>query len=590
MVTNSLVRCSTSAYSTQPRTFERPQGLEAPGRFYTIFLTLLFLLITAPAATQTNYTAPLKGPLLVTGTFGELRTDHYHAGLDFRAKTGTPVYAVKEGFVSRIVVSGGGFGQAVYVDHPDGRRSVYAHLERFTPALKDTVRARQFAEEYFVQDLRFDSLAYPVQQGEKIGEVGNRGHSFGSHLHFELREIDGDAPINPLLAGFRIPDRRAPQIRSLRVYELDGAGRELAATTYKTHEFPDTLVVRTPTVALGLKAYDRQDGLPNWNGVYTARLFVDSSHLTGFQFDRIPFEQTRSLNALTDHKEWTENTSWFYKFYAGPQVQSDWVNTVDTTGRGRIRLTPNRPVTGLVTVADYAGNESVQAFTLVYRPGEAPQKNFPHQYYLPAGEESLIQRPDLEVFFPKDALYEDAYLPFAVSPDNSAERYSPTYHFGDSFVPLHTAVTLSISPNQPVPDSLVSRVYIGECGPSGKRISSRRTELTAAGAYEARTYSFGDYALLLDTIPPTVRINSFPTNLSRYAGFSVLITDDVSGGGLTYRGTVDGNWVLLEYDAKNDKLTHNFRDSNLGPGRHRFELTLTDGRGNVTVWSRIFTK
>ena len=151
-------------------------------------------------------------------------------------------------------------------------------------------------------------------------------------------------------------------------------------------------------------------------------------------------------------------------------------------------------------------------------------------------------------------------------------------------------MAITIKPDRPIPDSLAGYVYVGECSPTGKRISSRRTERTDTGSYEARTYSFGDYGLFLDTIPPRVRINSFPTNLSRYSGFSVLIDDDVSGGGLSYRGTVDGNWVLLEYDAKNDKLTHNFRDSNLSPGRHRFELTLTDGRGNVTVWSRNFTK
>ena len=219
-------------------------------RYPFAFLLLLVLFRTGSAqdtlvVDAAAYSAPLRGALLVTGTFGELRSNHYHAGLDFRGKTGTPVYAVREGFVSRIVASGGGYGQAIYVDHPDGYRSVYGHLETLAPLLKDTLRAAQFATESFRQDLRFDSLAFPVAAGQRIGGVGNRGHSFGPHLHFEMREIVGDVPVNPLQFGFRIPDRRSPQIRKIRVYELGPDGQELAATT---HNFGgrDTLFVRSP--------------------------------------------------------------------------------------------------------------------------------------------------------------------------------------------------------------------------------------------------------------------------------------------------------------------------------------------------------
>lgn len=558
------------------------------------FPLLFFFLPFAPAAAQTGYVPPLKGPLLITGTFGELRSNHYHGGLDFRAAVGTPVHAVKEGFVSRIVVSGGGYGQAIYVDHPDGYRSVYGHLESLATELKDTIRALQFAEESFAQNVYFDSLAFPVSIGQKIGGVGNRGHSFGPHLHFEMRKIDGDVPLNPMRFGFSIPDHRAPQIRSLRVYELDAVGRELAATTYQVGRpgkgqkaLPDTIIVRTPNVGLAIKAYDRQDGMPNWNGIYSAAVVVDSLRQSGFNHSSIPYDITEYINAQTDYREWNKNTSWYHRLWALSPVQSG-VGEAMNDGPW-ITLQPGIPRSGHVEATDMAGNVTEVKYILKYVPDEKLEKQWPHQYYLPAGEESLIERPGFSFYLPTTALYQDLYLQFAQIPDNSADVYSPTFQIHEPLTPLHGRATLKIAPNRPVADSLRPRLYLGQCNDKGEH-SSRGGSWTDDGMLEARIGSFGDYALYLDTIPPRVRINSFPTNLSRYAGFSVLITDDVRGGGLEYRGTIDGKWVLLEYDAKNDKLTHSFADGNTARGNHTFELTVSDARGNTTTWTRNFTR
>ena len=559
-------------------------------RFF--LFTLLLSLCLAPAAAQENYAPPLKGPLLVTGTFGELRSDHYHAGIDFRAAVGTPVYAVQAGYVSRVVIKGGGYGQAIYVDHPDGYRSVYGHLEVLSPELLDTVRARQYATESFAQDLSFDSLAYPVIRGQRIGGVGNRGHSFGPHLHFEMREIDGDAPVNPLAFGLAVPDRRPPRIRSLRVYELAATGHELTATTYRTDkEFPDTIFVRTPDVAFGVKAFDRQDAMPNWNGPYRGALFVDSVRQFGFEHARIPFEETRYLNALTDYREWNERKSWFHKLWALPRVQSSVVKAGENGFSGRLKLPPNAPVAGWVQIEDFAGNLTEQPFVVAYRPsvGEGPARVPPHQYFLPADEESLIEREEASVYFPAGALYEDLYMEYAELPDQSADRISTTLQLHGPLTPLHRAMRISLKPNRSPPDSLRGHVYLGSCDAEGDR-TSYDGEFTPDGRFSATTNSFGSYALFLDTTPPTVRISSFPTRLGRYKGFSVFVEDDVSGGGLSYRGTVDGEWVLLEYDAKNDKLTHTFAHGDVGRGSHRFELTVTDARGNTTVWGRNFTR
>jgi len=558
------------------------------------------------------YDAPLGGPLLVTGTFGELRSDHFHAGLDFRASVNTPVYAVADGFVSRITISPGGYGQAVYIDHPDGHRSVYGHLETLAPLLIDTIRERQFSQEEFRQNIRFDSTAFPIKRGDQIGGVGNRGHSFGAHLHFEMREVEGDAPLNPLAFGFSVPDTRPAHIREFRVYELDDQGLEITARTLTPdavqgggYVLNDTVFVTRQRVGLALKTYDRQNAMPNWNGIYSGELYVDTTLIYDFRFDRIPFEQTEYLNAMTDYAEWVENTSWFHRFWTLPnqrfeartQVQNKGVKEQRVTAtpqyNGVIKLQAGVPLPVNMRVLDYAGNASGLNLVLLYQPEATPsQPNRPHQYFLPAGEPSIIDNGALRLELDGDALYRNCYFSYARLPDASDGHLSATYGLHDHRTPLHGSARLSIRPDVRVPDSLRSYVFLGHCTDEGKWVSHGGNWVKdgTTERFLANISTFGDYALFIDTIPPKVEINYFGTDLRRAGGFSILVKDNVTGGRLNFRGTIDEKWVLLEYDGKNDKLTYSFDDGDPGPGQHRFELVVTDARGNRSHWARNFRR
>ena len=590
---------------------------------------LLFFLVACSilSAQDLRYDAPLRGPLLVTGTFGELRSDHFHAGLDFRAPTNTPVYAVAEGFVSRVLVSSGGYGQAVYVDHPDGHRSVYAHLETLAPKLKDTVRARQFADEEFRQDLRFGPADFPVARGQRIGGVGNRGHSFGPHLHFEMREQAGDVAVNPLAFGFTVPDTRAPAIRKLRVYELDERGLERGSQTISptalrggNYAVRDTVVVARRRIGLGLKSYDRQNAMPNWNGIFGGDLLADSTLVFRFRFARIPFEETEYLNALTDYADWTENESWYHRFWAlstrqfrapmprdtaGPFAFLNAARTQDAgNGKGTapydgsLMLQAGKPLDLRLRTVDFAGNASELSLVVVYRPGTpsgetnqgfAQGGSGPHQYFLPAGEPSIIDNGDLRLELDSNALYRDCFFRYARLPDRSANHLSDVHQLHDRRTPLHGSARLHLRPAAQIPASLKDRVFLGSCDNAG-RLSSRGGTWTDEGRLAASIPTFGDYGLFLDTLPPTVEINYFSTDLRRAAGFSVIIDDNVSGGRLRYRGTIDGKWALLEHDGKSGKLNYSFADGEPGPGEHLFELEVTDAQGNGTRWQRRFRR
>ncbi|MCP9234525.1 M23 family metallopeptidase [Lewinella sp. JB7] len=556
------------------------------------FGTLLLLLLLT-CGLHAQYTPPLRGALLVTGTFGELRSDHFHAGLDFRAAVGTPVYAVREGYVSRIRISGGGYGQAVYLDHPDGKRSVYGHLESLTPELLDTIRALQYARETFEIDLALNPGDIPVTAGQRIGAVGNRGFSFGPHLHFEIRESATDAPLNPLSLGFRVPDTRKPELQQLRVYEVSGAGEPVTTKTFDLpgRELPDTVRVGSERVAFAVKAIDRQNAMPNRNGIYGARILADSLPLFSFAYDRIPYDKTEYLNALTDYAEWKRNRSWFYLLHARTPKAVFWKAEADSSDTGILRLFPDRPVAVDVVGYDYAGNESVVSFVVVYdrrmAPASPPNRAF--QYFLPDGEASIIDTGSMRLELDGNALYAPLRFRYVRLSDESADYLSDTHQLQDEETPLHGSAILTLRARTPVPPDLREKVYVGRCGPGGA-FASAGGEWLDDGRMSTRIRGFGDYALLIDTFPPRVRIERFGTDLRGANAFSLLVEND-EGGEITFRGEVDGKWVLLEYDAKDGRLTHTFAGNRIEAGRnHRFSLLLRDARGNETIFERSFRR
>ena len=552
----------------------------------------LFLLLTA-LRLSAQYSPPLRGPLLITGTFGELRSDHFHGGLDFRGAVGTPVYAVNDGYVSRIKISGGGYGQGVYIDHPDGKRSVYGHMEVLAPELLDTIRALQYARESFEIDLSLDSTAFPVTRGQRIGGVGNRGFSFGPHLHFEIRDAATDAPLNPMSLGFTIPDTRKPQLRQLRVYTFTDDGNPPEGETYDLLDgsLPDTLRVTGPRVAFGLKAYDRQNSMPNWNGIYSGRILVDSVETFSFVYDRIPYEKTEYLNALTDFPEWKRKTSWFYLLYALTPDALFWDQAPAQPDAGVVTLQKGQPREITVAAGDYAGNTSEARVVVLWDGTAAPADRVAadYQYYLPAGEPSIIDTGGMRLELGPAALYRDLNFRYARLSDDSEGYLSDTHQLQDRETPLHGRASLHLRPRRVIADELRGKVYVAQCGPSGTA-SSVRGNWEENGWMLARIGSFGDYVLRVDTVPPIIRQERFGTDLRGRPNFTLRIQEE-SGGGLTYRATVDGAWILMEYDAKSGRLTHTFEGGRItGGSMHQFELTVTDDRGNEQRFAQRFRR
>ncbi|MEL6391882.1 MAG: M23 family metallopeptidase, partial [Bacteroidota bacterium] len=534
--------------------------------------------------------------LLVTGTFGELRTDHFHAGIDFRASVGTPVRAVEAGFVSRIIVSPGGYGQAIYIDHPGGYRSVYAHLNALAPELLDTVRARQYAEESFAANLRFEPGDFPVEQGQIIGEVGNRGYSFGPHLHFEIRDSETDRALNPLHFGLNIADTRYPELRKILVYELDEHSRTLnkhvidlrRVSEGRYRAVSNPIIVGQPLLGIGIKAYDRQNAMPNYNGIYSARLWVDSTRLHAFRFDGVSFEETRYLNAHTDYAEWKTNTSWFHRLFRLP---ADSLSIYAPSNyHGQFRLPPNQTSQVVVEVDDFAGNRSIVEFELKHQEQPRPMGS-KYNYELFHDEGNLIQRSDLQFELPLGALYHDVRMLYSQARDESVDIFSAVHHLHQSTTPIHKACQLRLKPDASLVDSLRPFAVVARCLPGG--------ELQSLGGrwmddwLEVSISQFGSYCIMVDQEAPVIENLDFRRSMQSRESFSFRVADwfggQESGGRVQYRAEIDGQWILMEQDAKSNKLTYTF-DGRIDEGEHQFFLKVWDGCGNETTFESFFLR
>lgn len=567
-------------------------------RWLTILL-ILFVCFTSFTSEiekypQNDFIAPVKTALRLSGTFGELRSNHFHAGIDIKGAIGVPLYSIADGYVYRIKVEAGGYGNVLYINHPNGYTSVYAHMNRFSKEIEDYIKEVQYKTEQFGQDLYPPVDSFSFEQGDKIGEMGTTGYSFGPHLHFEIRDTKTEKIINPLLFGFKVPDSRAPRLHQLRVYELNDSIETRRAFslplnwgrgTYKIDR--DTLMVNSDIAGFALKAYDHMDGVSNWNGIYKLETFVNDSLYHRVEMETYGFNETRYLNAHIDYEEQVTKNSWFNRCYVMPGNQLSMHNG----GRGVINLSPGKAKAIKMIASDVEGNKSVLNFWVKRSTKVQTQKGIQiFNYVLPYNEESIINNFPLYLHFKKGAFYENLYLNYKVSNEKSFNVYSSVHSLHNYKTPVHNYFDIGIFGSD-VPDSLRSKAFIAYCDEDQDIVNcGGRWE---AGYLKARSRTLGDYCIMLDQVPPKIVPINFKKDMKRSSTIRFKISDNYpttgDARGLSYRATVDGQWILMRFDAKNDLLTYRF-DDKVKPGNHTLRLEVTDDRNNVAVFEKDFLR
>lgn len=531
------------------------------------------------SAQTKQYSKPFDFPVLLSGNFGELRSNHFHAGLDFKTQgvVGKPLHAPADGYIMRVTVSPGGYGRALYVRHDDGFVTVYGHLDRFLPDIAAKVRQKQYDDEVFAVDMNFEPDEFPVRRGEVIAYSGNSGYSFGPHLHFEIRRADTDELLNPLqFYKADVVDTKPPVAHAVAVEPLRGCGIVDSGKSAVTRKFAAGQINDTITawgsIGFSIKADDYMDNTRNRYGVYSIKLFVDDSLRFESRMDKYPRKDTRQINAWVDYERYYNDKEWFLRSYilennTLPMLKAD-------EARGWVTVDEERLYKVEYHLADYHGNVSRYRFAIEGRRDTIPEENIVGCYlywYL----NNEIEREGMRLSIPHGQLFENAMLD--VCEESGDDSLSLRYNLGGVAYPLRNKCTLSLRllKQQEFPSE---KYYM-------RRITDKGTSAHVGkledGWLTADITVLGCYDIALDTLPPIIK----PVNEKNWSknGCVVFALKDDAVGIEGYKCLIDGHFVLSEFSSKNGRLTCNLKREGVARGKHTLELRVTDRAGNENV-------
>ena len=541
-------------------------------------------------ADEVQFGVPFDFPLYLSGNFGELRSNHFHGGLDFKTQgvVGKPLLAIANGYISKVTVTPGGYGNALYITHDNGYTSVHGHLDRFLPEIARLVRQKQYKEQVFAVTLEFAPDEFRVRQGDVVAYAGNTGFSFGPHLHMEIRTTDTNEPIDPLpYYKDKIADHIAPRATRIMVYCDPQRGKIAPSEPTKgATEVAEKIIVncQLSTVNCGeawgrigtaISANDYMDGTHNNYGVRYVRLYVDDQLVSSSDVDRFAFDENRLINSWTDYAEQRRSGRWYMRSTIAEHNGLRMLHA--DNNRGWVTIDEERDYHFRYELEDLYGNCSTYRFVVRGKRMELPCRLPDYTYLMDASRNNRFYTQGFELWMPQGTLFEDIELDYEVTP--SEKDQAPHYRLTQTIVPLHHAAEITL-PTLKEDHIDGTKLYIARvngkqrtyCGGTYKfgRITGKITEL-------------GTYTVCADTIPPRITpINS--TSWNKQGKVELRISDGETGI-RDYRGKIDGHWVLFTYSSKNARLTCNLRAEGIGPGRHKVEVEVTDLRGNRRVVS-----
>ena len=570
---------------------------------FSIFvLTISFLPQSVAQNTSENssFIAPLKGPFLFAGGFGELRPSHFHSGLDFRTqgKIGLPVFAVKDGYISRIGVSPTGYGNALYMNHPDGTTTVYGHLLKFNPKIREYITEKQYNRESFQINISLSSDHFVFKKGEIIGWSGNSGSSGGPHLHFEIRDTKSEIAFNPLLYNLGITDKSAPKIIALYVYPLDEESKvgvdftkkrfEVIAVSPGNYRLKNKVPVEIfGRIGFGIQAEDFFNGSGLKCGIYSATLFCDKKEVFGFKMDRIAFQDTRYANSQADFEEHLLSNRWIEHLFRQPGNILDLY--FPKQSNGILNFKDEREHDLEIVVADAFKNRSILKFKTIEKKSQliSPEKPYVKEFFY--DKPNNFENDQIRIDMPKGVLYDNLKFSWKVEP-TPIGCYSELHKVHNGFTPVNNPYTLSIKCSN-LPENLKDKALIVYFDPVKKKKSAVGGEYSR-GWVTVKTNLLGNFSVSADQTPPkiiplSIKENKVLTDLNK---IQFHISDNLSGIN-SYRGEIDGKWVLFEYDEKSGLLTYHFDKTRMVFGKsHLLRLVVTDNKDNSSEYKAIIYK
>jgi len=543
---------------------------------------LLVSLWSSAQSDLSRYHPPLNIPLILAGNFGELRPNHFHMGVDFKTqgKEGFELSSIDEGYISRVKISTFGYGKAVYIDHPNGVTSVYAHCSKLLGKLDSIVKLEQYRTENFEIELFFGPTDLPVSRGEVFALSGNTGGSTAPHLHFEVRDTKTEQAKNPLVYAFELPDTRAPQLRKIKAFAVNEQGylvpgksieKVIASSKLGYTISGDTL--RIPAnfcsnfggIGLAIDMVDRLNGAENPCGVYGTFLIVDGDTIFGHKMDAISFDNSRYINS---HRDLSSMGNQFHKSFRNC---SNPLEIYVKDGLGVIHLEPGIPKNVQFVAYDPKGNSSQLNFVIYPEIGEKASDFNPsaENYWYP--EDSYSRKTkSWEVVADSFSIYE----PFELKKSSSA-------HICDVHTSMQKRATIRMKLDNPTLP--VEKYFISVSTKSGGKKPLPTTY--SDGWLQAKSNNAGTFSIQSDEVPPVIKpITSSSIIKTSLVKFSVK---DALSGLADCDLFINGTWHLLEYEYKGDYVF--FEMPSLENGSHVFKIVAKDACGNTAIWEQEMT-
>ena len=561
---------------------------------YSIFVLIFFFSASSFSQEKypTNYfRSPLDIPIVLSGTFGELRSNHFHSGVDIKTqgKEGFKVYAAADGYVSRIKISQYGFGKAIYVTHLNGYTTVYAHLSAYTDKIEKFVKSIQYKKErYSTGNIFLKDGRFSIKKGEVIAFSGDTGGSGGPHLHYEIRSTETEKIINPMLFGLLPEDTKPPTIQALMVYPLNIDARindenlkfRIPIKNNGNGNYTTERIFASGSIGFGINVFDRLNKALNKNGIYSLEMLVNGQRFYYHDVETFSFPESKFINLLIDYKYYKKYKSRIQKTHkVAANKLSIYKNLINN---GVIKIKKGLNYTVKIIAKDFKGNRSSIKIPVIGKESTTTlsQQKDSTDYKIIATKFNKFNIDNVTIAFPKNTFYENVFLDFKVE-KGIAKIHSPT-------IPLDKKFTLTFNVSK-YSDAEKQQLYIANIEyPKYPRYQFTRKK---DSTFFTTTKILGNYVLKSDKNKPKVKLLYFKNEdwISSLQTLKVKISD-IGSGIKNYRATIDDKWILMEYNHKKGILTYKFSDKKLFGSKHIFKIVVSDNVGNTNTLSATFYK
>jgi len=550
-------------------------------------LIILFLFISINLNSQTNFpkdyfSNPLEIELILNGNFGESRPSHFHSGIDIKTqfKEGLNVFSSAEGYVSRISIKHGGFGKALYINHPNGYTTVYAHLKKFNKKIEDYIKKIQYNKKSYQIEHYLKKDVIRILKNENIGSSGNTGSSFGPHLHYETRLTKNQKAINPQLFGIDIKDSRRPIINSVFLYKLDSLNKISEPIKLKINKINDSIyqsekVTANGTIGFGVNGFDRQDLANNKNGIYKYSTVYDNKKNIEFNFNSFFFEESIKIKTLIDYKYYIQNKSRIVKLF---KDHGNNLSIYSNNKSGYINV-ENDISLYQITLTDLKGNKSTIKIPII--KGEiikSPLKKVNSTVLNTSLNNKLdynFEFENAEIKIAKNTFLKNVKLNIDTSID-SIKIINPE-------IAVFKNIKISFLNKEKRKGN-----YLALKDNNGNE-SFATAKLNSKNYFYHKTKSLGTYFIKNDSLLPVIELRNFKNNdwITNKNSIKIKILDKETGI-KNYNVKINGKWMLFEYEYKRNELFYKFDSYFINKKKNLIEVSVEDMAGNKSQKNFIF--